>query len=90
LTNFYTDVTTNFHNLFNKNKQLVEIDVSHFNTSNVTNMSYMFNELNEVTKIIGLENFDTSNVKNINYMFAECKKLENIDVSNFDTKILQI
>jgi len=53
-------------------------------TSNVTNMSYMFNACSKLTTL-DVSNFDTSNVTNMSYMFYACSKLTTLDVSNFDT-----
>lgn len=59
------------------------LDPSHFDTSRVTNMSYMFaysgiNSLN-------LSNFDTSKVTNMRSMFNEMYRLTSINLSSFDT-----
>ncbi|MGM9834242.1 MAG: BspA family leucine-rich repeat surface protein [Bacilli bacterium] len=59
-------------------------------TSNVTDMSYMFHWTGFYSKnlTIDLSNFDTSNVTNMSYMFYQTGyKSQNltIDVSNFDT-----
>ena len=59
------------------------IDVSSFDTSNVTNMSYMFDS-SAATEIKGLENFDTSNVTDMSGMFASTK-VTSLDLSGFDT-----
>ena len=55
-----------------------------FNTSNVTNMSYMFFGCEALTTL-DVSNFDTSNVANMNSMFSGCAALTTLDVSNFDT-----
>ena len=59
------------------------IDVSSFDTSNVTNMSYMFDS-SAATEIKGLENFDTSNVTKMSSMFKSTK-VTSLDLSGFDT-----
>ena len=53
-------------------------------TSNVTNMSYMFNDCGWL-KLLDVSSFDTSNVINMYNMFQLCTKLTSLDVSNFDT-----
>ncbi len=60
-----------------------------FNTSEVTDMSYMFHQLSNVTTL-DLSTFDTSNVTNMSYMFLSelnnhHSKLEQINLSSFDT-----
>ena len=70
-----TDATYMFHRyLLN---ELPEID-----TSNVTNMSYMFSSCDNLTTI---PQIDTSNVTNMSYMFSSCSSLTTIpqlDTSN--------
>ena len=64
------------------------INITTLNTSNVTNMSYMFSDckgLTSTTQIIGFTNLNTSNVTNMERMFQNCYNLTSIDVSNFDT-----
>ena len=46
------------------------LDISHLDTSEVTNMSYMFYSVTYNDNIIGIETLDTSNVTNMNSMFA--------------------
>ena len=55
-----------------------------FNTSNVTNMSYMFSGCAALTTL-DVSNFDTSNVAKMDSMFSGCEALTALDVSNFDT-----
>ena len=64
--------------------QCEELDVSNFNTSKVTNMSFMFGNATQL-KSLDVSNFDTSNVSSMNYMFGNTLKLENLDVTNFNT-----
>mgnify|MGYP004655732879 CR=1 FL=1 len=58
------------------------LDVSNFDTSNVTNMSNMFRI--SQARTLDVSNFNTSNVTNISYMFYS-SKATTLDVSNFDT-----
>ena len=55
-----------------------------FNTSNVTNMSYMFSGCEALTAL-DVSNFDTSNVTKMSSMFNKCRALKTLDLSNFDT-----
>ena len=59
------------------------INVSNFDTSNVTNMSSMFYN-SRVTGALDVSNFDTSKVTNMSYMFYN-SQATTLDVSNFDT-----
>ena len=64
--------------------QATSIDVSSFDTSNVTDMYYMFLNV-DATEIIGLTSFDTSNVTNMFAMFQNTSNLVELDLSSFDT-----
>ena len=62
-----------------------EIDVSGFNTENVTDMADMFTTCVSLTEL-DLSNFDTSNVTNMNSMFSVCLELKKLNVSSFNTE----
>ena len=66
------------------NKDLLEIDVSNFDTSKVTDMSRMFYDLRNITSL-NLSNFNTSQVTTMNRMFSGMSNLTSLDLSNFDT-----
>ncbi|MBO7508584.1 MAG: BspA family leucine-rich repeat surface protein, partial [Clostridia bacterium] len=57
---------------------------NNFDTSNCTDMSYMFSNCNKLTTV-GMTNLDTSNVTNFRSIFWECRALKNVDFSNFNT-----
>ena len=58
------------------------LDVSNFDTSNVTNMSNMFRYSRATT--LDVSNFDTSKVTDMSQMFSE-SQATTLDISNFDT-----
>ena len=60
------------------------LDLSNFNTSNITDMAGMFNKCHKLKKIVGINKFNTSNVTNIYIMFHECNELKYLDLSNFN------
>ena len=64
---------------------IISIDLSSFNTQNVTNMSGMFYGCTNLTKI-DFYSLNTENVENMCGMFGECSNLKNIDLSSFDTQ----
>ena len=66
-------------------KNLQSLDLSSFNTQNVTNMSYMFYKCNNLQSL-DLSSFNTQKVTNMSYMFYECKYLQNLDLSSFNTQ----
>ena len=55
-----------------------------FDTSGVTNMSYMFSNSKNLTTINGLNKLNTSNLKDIGAMFYNCSSLTSLDLSNWD------
>lgn len=59
------------------------IGLHYLNTSEVTDMSYMFCGCKLST--LNLIYFDTSKVTNMEYMFSSCSKLINVNVSSFNT-----
>ena len=75
-----------FHriNMFSRCSSLQKINLSNFNTNNVTNMSYMFHDCSSL-KEINLFNFSTNNVINMSYMFSKCSSLLELNLLNFNT-----
>ena len=65
---------------FNK---MTSIDLSSLDTSEVTNMGYMFIRCSSLTSL-DVSNFDTSKVTAMYAMFEDCSSLTSLDVSNFD------
>lgn len=59
------------------------IDAEGLDTSNATSMFYMFEGSN--MSEVKLSNWDTSKVTNMERMFQNCRKLEELDLSNFNT-----
>ena len=60
------------------------LDLSNIDTSNVTNMGYMFDDCPRLTTL-DLSSFDTSKVTWMYNMFNYCFNLTTLDVSQFDT-----
>ena len=65
-------------------ENILEIDLSNFDTSKVTDMAYMFAGISNLTSL-DLSNFDTSKVTDMQWMFAGISNLTSLDLSNFDT-----
>ena len=81
-----------FHNLLNstnlmfyKCKDLTDLDLSKFNTENVTNMNWMFNECSSL-RYLDLSSFKTDKVQNMEKMFNRCESLANLNISTFNTE----
>ena len=67
-----------------KIKNILELDLSNFDTSQVTNMFAMFSRMSSLTTL-GLSSFDTSKVTNMQSMFFSMSNLTSLNLSNFDT-----
>ena len=74
--------------MFYKCELLNNIDLSNFNTNNVTNMSWMFYGCSSLNSI-NLSNFNTNNVTDMNGMFNLCSSLNRKNVIVNDIKILK-
>ena len=70
--------------MFRDCTSLTSLDVSGFDTSNVTSMSSMFDQCSALTSL-DLSGFDTSNVTDMSYMFNQCSALTSLDLTGFDT-----
>ena len=74
---------TNSSELF-KNFKATSIDLSNVDTENVTDISYIFSDCNNLTSL-DISSFDTGNVTDMSYMFSYCKNLTNLNIRSFDT-----
>lgn len=83
--NFDTSNVIYMNNMFS-GTYFNSLDLSDFNTSNVTNMEGMFYYSTNFTTILGLDNFDTSKVISMSKMFSYATMETYItDFSNFNT-----
>ena len=64
------------NNVFSCCNQLLELNLSNYNTFQVTIMGYILYEYNNL-KYLDLSNFDTPNIESINQMFYNCRTLIN-------------
>lgn len=64
--------------------KITSIDLSMLDTSEITDMSYMFTGNTECTSIAGISEFDTHNVTNMRNMFEGCSSLLTLDISGWD------
>ena len=72
--------------MFRGCENIINIDLSCFNSSKVKNMHYMFGKCYNL-KEINLNNLDTKNVTDMSYMFNKCSNLENLEFSStFNTE----
>ena len=78
-----TSEVTNMQNMFS-GSGLTSLDLSGFNTANVTDMSYMFYNCSNL-RSLDVSGFNTSNVTDMRTMFYGCSNLTSLDVSSFNT-----
>lgn len=77
---------TNTKNWLKDFSKLTEIiGFNYFDTSNVTDMSNMFENCSSL-KSLDLSSFNTQKVTNMRRMFYNCSSLTNLNISNFNTE----
>ena len=79
----YLTNLTNMSKMFSACK-FPSLDLSSFDTRNITNMQQMFDYCYALTSL-DLTNFNTSNVTDMSNMFSSCYGLTTLDLSNFNT-----
>ena len=81
-----TDSSYMFTSRYNSReiRGILEIDLSNFDTSKVTNMNSMFYDMSNLT-MLDLSSFNTSKVTDMSGMFAGLLNLTTLNVSHFDT-----
>ena len=68
----------------NSNNSTHIYGIEYLDTSNVTNMHYMFYGCSSLTEL-NLSSFNTANVTNTSGMFQQCPKLTKLNLSSFNT-----
>lgn len=71
--------------MFSDHHNLISVDLSGFETGNITDMSFMFSGCKSL-KNLNLKGFDTSNAEYMEGMFLWCNNLSSLDISTFDTR----
>ena len=66
---------------------ITKIDLSKFDSSEVTEMIGMFYNCDSLTSL-NLDNFKTKSVNNMKRIFEGCNKLTSLNLSNFDTSLV--
>lgn len=84
IENWNTKSAVNMNAMFH-NCAEEELDLSGFDTSKVQFFSQMFENSPNLKRIKGLEKWDTSSGLGFEEMFERCYKLEEVDLSSFDT-----
>lgn len=78
-----TSNAKSFNSMFYNDSSLKNIDISNFDTKNVTDMSYMFSSCKAL--ITGLSKFDTSNVSTMKSMFTLSNYASIKDIEGWNT-----
>ena len=78
----------NCQEMFYGCRDILEIDFSNFDSSEVTDMYEMFYDCKSLTSI-NFANFDTSRVTRLCHMFYNCESLISLDLSRFVTSQAQ-
>ena len=72
--------------IFDGCSSLLFPDIVNLDTSDVTDMSYMFNRCKLLTSIPDISNWNTNNVKKMNNLFSNCESLTSLpDISKWNT-----
>lgn len=79
-----TSLLTTMYQMFSSCSYLTTIDVSEWDTSNVTNMSYMFYNSASLNNAGSFASFNTSKVTTMAYMFR-ATAFPTLDLSSFNT-----
>ena len=72
------------YEMFKDCHNITELDLSNFDTSEVTDMHNMLENCYSLTSI-NLKNFDTSKVTNMKKLFLNCNSLLSLDLTSFNT-----
>ena len=80
----------NCETMFMDLDNIIEIDLSNFDSSNVSSMTKMFSGCESLLSI-NFSGINTKKVRTMNFMFYNCKSLISLDLSDLDTsKVLSM
>ena len=80
----WNSTSNNLDYMFKDLVNLLEVDLSKYDTSSVTSMKQLFYGCNSLISV-NLSGLNTSSVTNISEIFSNCTSLTEIDLSSFDT-----
>ena len=81
----FNEKVTDLTGFFEGCRNIISLDFSNFDSSQVTSMKCMLSDCNQLKEIRGMFKLKTKNVTNMKAMFQICKELEYLDFSSFDT-----
>ena len=86
----WTSKINSAYDLLKDMPNLIEVDLSRFDSSEITTMDFMFQRDHNLISI-NFSNFNTSKVTSMECLFYECYNLKELDLSSFDTsKVTQM
>ena len=83
---FKTNNSTSMRTMFGKCYKLQKLDLQNFDTKEVKDMSYMFEQCINLEEILFSSSFKTNQTTYMNYMFSECNSLKKLDLSSFSAE----
>ena len=89
LTDIDVSELDDLSDIFTRLNEVEVIDISGWDTSNVTSMDDMFRKCAKLKNIIGIENLDVSKLEDANGMFYMCENLVELDLTNWNTISLE-
>ena len=89
LTDIDISELDNLSSIFGILNNVEVVDISGWDTSNVTTIAYIFSHCIKLKKIIGIENLDVSKLEKANFMFSGCENLVELDLTNWNPVSLQ-
>lgn len=75
---------TSLEELFYKNTNLIHINASNWDTTNITSLKFTFGEMKNIESV-DLSDWNVSNVTTFYALFDACANLQTIDVSKWNT-----
>ena len=76
---------TKMKGFFEECTNIISLDLSNFDTSNITTIDHMFNKCYKLKEIKGINKFNTNKVNNMSGILQKCNEIEHLDLSNFNT-----
>ena len=77
-----------FENMFIHLNNIIEVDLSNFDSSLVTTMSSMFKNCSKLVSV-SLSNINTNNLRDMSYMFHNCSSLKSINFWGVNTSLVE-
>ena len=72
------------YGVFYNCQELAVIDISGWNTGNVSDFGGLFNNCRKLASIVGLEDLNTTSLTNLSSTFYNCAALSQLDISSWD------